>query len=220
MEPLSALLALCAGNSPVPVNSPHKGQWRGALMFSLIFAWIKDWVNNREAGDLGCHRGHYDINVMMTSMATMWHDPSWNVKLIFTTFGTLFCYNLTKDKNRFCFYALKFIWWCIDLFTFCMAFMIRAEFILGNVKIHLHFHHLNKGTVSWNNSSWKTGTHLLCIFSIMAADDMGIQGARASVAMILTCLSLNILVSVPEVLAHCGLVMPYGYIALDQHWLS
>ena len=25
-----------------PVNSPHKGQWRGALMFSLICAWIND----------------------------------------------------------------------------------------------------------------------------------------------------------------------------------
>ena len=24
-----------------PVNSPHKGQWRGALMFSLICAWIR-----------------------------------------------------------------------------------------------------------------------------------------------------------------------------------
>ena len=23
-----------------PVNSPHKGQWRGVLMFSLICAWI------------------------------------------------------------------------------------------------------------------------------------------------------------------------------------
>ena len=35
-----------------PVISPHKGQWRGALMFSLIFARIKGWVNNGEAGDL------------------------------------------------------------------------------------------------------------------------------------------------------------------------
>ena len=26
-----------------PVNSPHKGQWRGALMFSLICARINDW---------------------------------------------------------------------------------------------------------------------------------------------------------------------------------
>ena len=32
METFSALLALCAGNSPVPVNFPHKGQWRRALM--------------------------------------------------------------------------------------------------------------------------------------------------------------------------------------------
>ena len=30
-----------------PVNSPHKGQWRGALMLSLICAWINGWVNNR-----------------------------------------------------------------------------------------------------------------------------------------------------------------------------
>ena len=33
-----------------PVDSPHKGQWRGALMFSLICAWINGQVNNREAG--------------------------------------------------------------------------------------------------------------------------------------------------------------------------
>ena len=47
-----------------PVNSPHKGQWRGALMFSLICVWINGWVNNREAGDLRRHRGHYDVIVM------------------------------------------------------------------------------------------------------------------------------------------------------------
>ena len=61
---ISALLVLCAGNSPVPVNSPHRGQWRRALMFSLICAWINDWVNNHEAGDLRRHRGHFDVNVM------------------------------------------------------------------------------------------------------------------------------------------------------------
>ena len=33
-----------------PVNSPHKGQWRGALMFSLICAWTNGWANNRNAG--------------------------------------------------------------------------------------------------------------------------------------------------------------------------
>ena len=49
-----------------PVNSPHKGQWRGALMFSLICVWINGWVNNREAGDLRRYRAHYDITVMET----------------------------------------------------------------------------------------------------------------------------------------------------------
>ena len=47
-----------------PVNSPHKGQWRGAFMFSLIYVWINRWVNNREAGDLRCYRAHYDVIVM------------------------------------------------------------------------------------------------------------------------------------------------------------
>ena len=53
METFSALLALCVGNSPV--NSPHKVQRRGAVMFSLICVWINDWVNNCEAGDLRRH---------------------------------------------------------------------------------------------------------------------------------------------------------------------
>ena len=47
-----------------PVNSPHKGQWRGALMFSLICVWIDGWVNNREAGDLRRYRAHCDVTVM------------------------------------------------------------------------------------------------------------------------------------------------------------
>ena len=49
----------------LPVNSPHKGQWQGALMFSLICAWINGWVNNREAGDLRRHRVHYVAIVMV-----------------------------------------------------------------------------------------------------------------------------------------------------------
>ena len=47
-----------------PVNSPHKGLWRWALKFSLICAWIKDWVSNRGAGDLRRHRAHCDVTVM------------------------------------------------------------------------------------------------------------------------------------------------------------
>ena len=31
------------GTHRSPVNSPHKGQWHGALMFSLICAWTNGW---------------------------------------------------------------------------------------------------------------------------------------------------------------------------------
>ena len=64
METFSALLALCTGNSPVPVISPHKGQRREALGFCLICAWTDGWVNNRDAGDLRHYRAHYDVTVM------------------------------------------------------------------------------------------------------------------------------------------------------------
>ena len=42
----------------------YTGQWRGALMFSLICAWISGWANNREAGDLRRHCAHYDVIVI------------------------------------------------------------------------------------------------------------------------------------------------------------
>ena len=52
------------GSHRSPVNSPHKGQWRGALMCSLICARINGWVNNREAGDLRRYPAHCDVIVM------------------------------------------------------------------------------------------------------------------------------------------------------------
>ena len=47
-----------------PVNSPHKGQRRRSLMFSLIYARINGWVNTGDAGDLRRHHPHYDVIVM------------------------------------------------------------------------------------------------------------------------------------------------------------
>ena len=71
METFSALLALCAGKSTVPVNPPHKGKWRGALMFSLICAWINGCVNSLEAGDLRRHGAHYVVTVMIILSLTV-----------------------------------------------------------------------------------------------------------------------------------------------------
>ena len=68
METFSALLTICAG------NFPHKGQWRGTLMFSLICARINCWVNNGETGDLRRHRAHYGVIVMKLAWVGCWMD--------------------------------------------------------------------------------------------------------------------------------------------------
>ena len=46
------------------VDSPHKGRWRGAMMFSLVCAWTNGWASNRDPGDFRRHSAHYDVTVM------------------------------------------------------------------------------------------------------------------------------------------------------------
>ena len=80
METFSTSLAFYAGIHRSPVNSPHKGQWHEALLFSVICTRINGWINNGEAGDTRRHRVHYDVTVMalpqsyaMTSMCVCMH---------------------------------------------------------------------------------------------------------------------------------------------------
>ena len=66
------------------VNSPHKGQCRGALMFSLVCAWMNGSVKNREAGDLRRHRAHYYVIVMSkwrTFLYQHWYLTMGNIPL-------------------------------------------------------------------------------------------------------------------------------------------
>ena len=80
-ETFSVLLALCAG------NSPNKGQWCRALMFSLICAWTNSWSNNWDASDLRSHHTHYDVTVKFMGNVTTFdglvqycsfiHDRPW-----------------------------------------------------------------------------------------------------------------------------------------------
>ena len=75
METFSALLALCAGNSPVIGEFP--ALWRSVtrvMIFPLIYAWINIWVNNREAGDLRRQSAHYDVTVVRRAP---WHHDNW-----------------------------------------------------------------------------------------------------------------------------------------------
>ena len=82
-----------------PVNSMHKGQWRGALMLSLISAWMNGWVNNREAGDLGCNRTHYDV-IAMLNFSSLYDNKNEILNHVSEIHGkkTVVRFNMTRVK--------------------------------------------------------------------------------------------------------------------------
>ena len=86
-----ALLALCAGNSPVTGEFPSQ---RPVAQSFDVCTLTNGWVSNCEAGDLRRHRAHYDVIVMMTRRC-----ESWVHFLINMTCGIFMCnfqsYNVT-----------------------------------------------------------------------------------------------------------------------------
>ena len=79
METFSVLLVLCEGNPPVIGGFPSHGPWRGALMFSLIWAWTNCWANTPVI--LRRHRAHYDV----TAMKHWWCWDPWALVCCLTT---------------------------------------------------------------------------------------------------------------------------------------
>ena len=67
---------LCGEFTGKPVISPHKGQWRGALVFSLICDWINGWVKNCEAGDIRRHQTYYDVIVIIKDIGKIHHSQA------------------------------------------------------------------------------------------------------------------------------------------------
>ena len=45
---------------------PHKGKWRGTIIFFFIRTWTNGGANDRNVGDLRRHRAHYDVLEMIT----------------------------------------------------------------------------------------------------------------------------------------------------------
>ena len=75
METFSALLTLCAGNSPATGEFPSQRPVTRDFDGFFICVWTNCWANNREAGDVRRHCGHYDVTVMTlltSSLALHW----------------------------------------------------------------------------------------------------------------------------------------------------
>ena len=81
------------------VNSTHKGQWRGTLMFSLIYVWTNGWVNNREAGDLRRHHAHCGVTVMIIAWSLFRTRLSELNGLKYYHFGYFFKENIKAPRH-------------------------------------------------------------------------------------------------------------------------
>ena len=100
----------------------HKGQWRGALMFSLICVWINGWVNNGEAGDLRRYRAHYAVTVM-----TREHSHMSTVSEIHL------CMTIYLFKDNSCLHVSLHRWTfvkCIHIFIAAVGLNTRRNMLL------------------------------------------------------------------------------------------
>ena len=71
METFSALLAICAGNSPLTGEFPAQRPVTRNFDVSLICVRKNCKVNNHEAGDLRRHHTHYGVIVMTQALISM-----------------------------------------------------------------------------------------------------------------------------------------------------
>ena len=108
METFSALLALCAG------NSPHKCKWRGALMFFLIFAWIIGWVNSREAGDLKRHRAQYDVTIWRSRYQWIKYVKTEHIQMVLSLYVGPAYFGQTRSISV----SRQVTWWRNQMETF------------------------------------------------------------------------------------------------------
>ena len=93
---LSRYWSFVRGIQQSPADSPHKGQWHVALMFSLICARTDDWAHNRDADDLRYHRAHYDVTVME---CTYYHAMNPSSVPAFTQYNVMFIFTEQKIWN-------------------------------------------------------------------------------------------------------------------------
>ena len=98
-----------------PVNSPHKGQWPGALMFSLICDRKNGWVSNNEAGDLRRHQAHCDVIVISVRHQS---DLATTDVLLYQSVLCMYRHYRGCFRNQQLLDDSQYWWWCHDMEIF------------------------------------------------------------------------------------------------------
>ena len=130
-----------------PVNSPHKGQWRGALIFSLICVWINGWVNNRKAGDMSGYRAHYDVSVMVFQKTDYSVFSYAELQFYLEITWRMICrkHEFTNDTRlwshrilfvSFCGNIANFLPWCLSFILEIFGLiLLQFNFVLAHVAV-------------------------------------------------------------------------------------
>ena len=113
-----------------PVNSPDRGQWRGALVFCLVYARTNSWVNNREAGDLRRHRTHNDVGVMNIIIFSNDRCNSASIKQK--------CRQIVNFRGR---HTRAHFWWN-QFVSLLLHFMFTLINTIACVPVNFHSHHI------------------------------------------------------------------------------
>ena len=118
----SALLALCDGIHRSHLDSPHEGQWRRALMFSLICTWTNGQANNRETGNLRRHRAHYDASLMYEE----------NISTRYTSVP-----NACQHSHSFAQWTRKKPWTHLSMNRLCSLWVLQRGLIPAWISNHI-----------------------------------------------------------------------------------
>ena len=165
METFSALLAICAGKSPVPGEFPaHRPVTRSFDVF-FICAWINRWVNNCHAIDLRRYHAHYDVIVM--KCGSFW--SALNVFALVVNYRNVYHKFITKGPSVLLWVNLRTIH-CIFfilewiMLTFLIAW--RQRFIIYSLMGHslltltTSIYHIYRNGVRYMPSL--TGVKVIC----------------------------------------------------------
>ena len=158
METFSALLAICAGNSPVPGEFPAQRPVTRSFYVFFNLRLNKRLSNNREAGDLRRHRGHFDVIVML------WKNQDgckrrnvivWNkiTSVIYHAYTDWFCFPLCC-KRHFVIYQWAELWfgYIVLLSSYDFLFMhVTNKTVLARSRLN-------------NTCLWRMPLHLKFLF--------------------------------------------------------
>ena len=127
-----------------PVNSFHKGQWRGALVFSLSCTWTNGWVNNQDTGHLSWRH----CNDIWSESTQFWLTHYTLMICVFQIFGYGTCYNKTYVVLK----CLRSCWIVCKKLKGCILLELRWEQSTSSVcALHTSFNiHRQDGKLFWS----------------------------------------------------------------------